>query len=312
MDRVPLSVLLSKALDALSRELDARRGDEMPRVAVWANVLQYLDESGIDQKELARRSRLTKRALPPVLTPLKAGGYVAIENKQVRLTSSGRTASEGWPSMLADGERRWRRRLGAENFTMLRAQLERVVSQFELHHADFPTSYGPSDPRIRGGPGRDWKPTPRPAGSSSGQPITALLSQAVVEFVSDYETVGGPMQWAANVFRFVPDTGVAVSALPDTTWLGKMIHHGFLTVSASKEAVYLSSLSRQLQLRDSYLPTVVAIEDQWRTRFGSDTIEGLRTILERFVRQLDPNDQLPHLLSLSRVWADARWADPAA
>lgn len=305
MDRLPLSALLSKSLDAFSRELDANRDDEMPRLAVWANVLQHLDEDGVGQRELPRLARLSRRALPPVLKPLERSGHIAVEDKRVRLTPLGRGAAEAWPPVLADAERRWRRRFGAPHITSLRRVLDQLVSQFELLHPDFPTQYGPSDPRINGGPGQDWKPVPRAAdATTTAHPVTSLLSQALVEIIMDYDGRAGPLQYAANVFRFVPDKGKAVSELPDTHWLGSMVHHRFVTLSPDKKTVKLTAMTKNL--RGAYVPTLVAIEDERRTRHGTDLIDELRHTLEAIVAGVDANDELPHLMSLSLLWSDAR------
>src|SRR5688500_8353352 len=134
----------------------------MPRLAVWANVLQHVDEDGGGERELPRIARLSRRALPPVLKPLQRSGHIEVADKRVRLTPIGRDATDAWQRLHADAERRWRRRFGAAPITLLRGALERLVPQLELQHPDFPAQYGPADPRINGGPGQDWKPVPRP------------------------------------------------------------------------------------------------------------------------------------------------------
>jgi hypothetical protein len=301
-----LSALLSKTLDAFSRELDTQRDETMPRLALWANVLQHLSQEGVGQRELPRLARLSKRAMPPVLTPLKRSGLITVEDKRVRLTSSGRAAAEAWPPLLADAERRWRRRFGAARITSLRGALEHLVPRFELQHPDFPTQYGPADPRINGGPGQDWKPVPRDADvTAKDQPLTSLLSQALVEITMDYDGRAGPLQFAANVLRFVSDSGTAVDELPDTRWLATMVRHQFLT-SPDETTVRLTALSRKL--RDAYLPTLAGIEGDWRARYGREVVDELRSALEAIVARIDANDELPHLMSLSTLWSAARWS----
>jgi hypothetical protein len=166
MDRLPLSALLSKCLDAFSRELDARRDVGTAGIAQWANVLQHVDEEGIAARDLPRRARLSRRAVPPVLRTLERSGHLEVVDKRVRLTRRGRASVDAWYALHVDAERRWRRRFGAAVITSLRRELEHVVSQFELQHPDFPTQYGTADPRINGGPGQDWKPVHRPPGTT--------------------------------------------------------------------------------------------------------------------------------------------------
>ncbi|MBW3589719.1 MAG: hypothetical protein KY429_09905 [Actinobacteria bacterium] len=307
MDEPPLSVLLSKTLDTFSRDLDAARADGVPPLAVWANVLQHLNEDGVDQRDLPRLARLSKRALPPVLKPLERAGHIAIESKRIRLTPLGRAASELWPGLQVDAERRWRRRFGAARMNSLRRPLELLVSQFDLLHPDFPTQYGPSDPRINGGPGQDWKPVPRAAvTTTTRQSLTSLLSQALVEVAMEYDGRAGPLQFAANVLRFVPDKGIAVSELPDTRWLGTMVHHRFATLSRDAQTVKLTANSKKL--RDAYLPTLVAIEKEWWKRYGKELVDELRGTLDAIVVSVDPKDELPHLMSLSMLWSGAKWS----
>ena len=311
MDSPPLSVLLSKNLEAFSRDLDAARGEGVPPLAVWANVLQHLNEEWVDQRDLPRLARLSKRALPPVLKPLERSGHIAVESKRIRLTPLGRAASESWRRLLADAELGWRRRFGAAHITSLRRALEHLVSKFDLLHPDFPTQYGPADPRINGGPGQDWKPVPRAAVmTSTRQPLTSLLSQALVEVTMEYDGRAGPLQFAANVLRFVPDKGIAVSELPDTYWLPTMIRHKFVRPSADEQTVRLTAGSKKL--RDAYLQTLVVIEDGWRGRYGKEVVDELRSTLDAIVGRVDPGDELPHLMSLSMLWSGAkRWASSA-
>jgi hypothetical protein len=304
---LPLSALLSKTLDAFSRELDAARDDGIPGLSVWADVLQHIDEDWVDERELPRLARLSKRALPPVLKPLQRAGHIEVAAKRVRLTPRGRAAADTWPPLLAVAERRWRRRFGAARITSLRRALEQLVSQLDLQHPDFPTQYGPADPRVNGGPGQDWKPVPRAPGTTTkGQPLTSLLSQALVEATMEYDGRAGPLQFAANVLRFVPDKGAAVSKLPDTYWLATMVRHQFLTLSADEKTVKLTSQSKKL--RDAYMPTLIAIEDEWRKGHGIEVVDGLRSALDAIVAQLDARDELPHLMSFSMLWIGAKWS----
>jgi hypothetical protein len=305
-----LTALLSKTLDALSREVDDDRDEGMPRLAVWATVVQHLDEQGVDERDLPRLARLSKRALPPALKPLQRAGHIAITDKRVRLTPAGRAASDAWPPLLADAERRWRRRFGAARMTSLRRSLEQLASGFELHHPDYPTRYGPADPTVRGGPGKDWKPVPRPPGASTGAPLTSLLSQALVELTADYDGRAGPLAWAANVLRFIPGGDVAVAELSDGGWVPTMARHGFVELSSDRSRVALTPLSRRM--RDAYLPVLATIEDEWSTRYGREVVDALRSALEAIVAVVDPDDQLAHLHSFAALWSDARWGAQVA
>lgn len=303
----PLTELLSKALDAFARDVDGRRDADMPRLSVWANVLQHLDQHGVDQKDLPRLARLSRRALPPALTPLRRSGHITMDAKRIRLTPMGRAATEDWPVLLADAERRWRRQLGAARMTSLRRTLERLVAQLELVHPDFPTQYGPVDPTITGGPGKDWKPVPRtPEVKVKGEPLTALLSQALVGAILSYEPRGGPLQWVV-LLQSVADRGVRIDDLPDTPFVPTMARHGFVKLSSDGQKVHHTPLSKRM--RDGYQAVSAAVEAEWRTRFGDELVDELRQALEAIAQALDPDDELPKLMPLSSLWSDARWAN---
>lgn len=302
-----MTELLSKVLDAFARDVDARRRPDMPRLSVWANVLQHLDEHGRDQKDLPRLSRLSRRALPPALTPLQRSGHITIEAKRVRLTPMGRAAADAWPVLLGDAERRWRRQLGAARLTSLRRALEQLVARFELVHPDFPTQYGPVDPTITGGPGKDWKPVPRnPDVQVQDEPLTSLLSQALVGAIHAYEPMGGPLQWVV-LLQSVADRGTLVRDLPDTPFVPTMARHGFVRLSPDGQRVHHTALSKRM--RDGYGPVSAAVEAGWRKRYGDAAVDLLRKALEPIAGALDPDERLPKLLPLTSLWSDARWAN---
>lgn len=302
--KLPLSVLLSQTLIALTAEFEAEGAGTfpIPTLAMWSNVLQYVDKKGVDQRQLPELARLSKRAIRTAVGVLERSGYVFVEAgpadeaKMVRLTPRGLKAREAWKPLFGIVEKRWKKRFGREEIDKLRGSLESLVSQLEYELSHYPTSYGPADLTITGGPGEDWKFFHREGGGSvSTLPLSALLSQTLVAFSIDYEREASvALAHSANVLRFLRATPQRIKDLPAMP-VGSLRWHGFVVLDKDPtdgrtKRIRLASPGRRA--REAYLPLVKNIERNWQKRYGEATLRTLRASLESLVGQLDSG--LPH------------------
>ena len=149
-----------------------------------------------------------------------------------------------------------------------------------LEYSHYPCGYGAADWRITGGLGVDWKPVRRNATVDTvrGLPLLALLSQALVGFAAEYESrvlsamVVGVYLDACFVHGSLPLVEVPPVLMITGNGKSSLERHGAVQVDRSKR-VTLTPLGRWL--RDTYRPTVEAIESSW------EAAAPLRAALER-------------------------------
>lgn len=98
-------------------------------------VFRHMKESGLRLTEIAGRGNMTKQSAGEVVDDLVALGYVERvpdpddrRAKLVRLTERGEAAQSYGFRLLAEIEKRWGERYGAERVADLRATLEDVVA----------------------------------------------------------------------------------------------------------------------------------------------------------------------------------------
>jgi DNA-binding MarR family transcriptional regulator len=161
-------------------------------------------------------------------------------------------------------------------------------------------------------------------------PLSTLLSQALVAFTMEFDneaerqvTEAGwgrrflvsQVMWA-NLLRFVDDDGVAIRDIPDragfpgtpvkTGWmhgcLAGMERWGYVTIgpapvetrTAPRPDLLVTPTAAGRKARAVWLPLAGVIEERWRTRFGNDAVDQLRTSLVAVVGQV--NVDLPRYL----------------
>jgi DNA-binding MarR family transcriptional regulator len=330
--RLPLSALLSQVLAAHIRDLEqAGDGIPVPSYALWSNVVRLVGDDGVDQRELPRLARLSRRAAQVSLATAERQGWVAVEAdgsrrgaKMVRLTPAGRRAREAWEPRFARVEGDWRERFGDDVIDGLRAALVALVAQLDLELPHHPTGYGPADVSVTGGlyvaptatkppvppHGQDWPPVLRSHPEVEGEgmddqvsdlPLRALLSQALVALAIEFETRRlGSLALGANVVRHLDETPRRLDdlpPLPGVTGTGKSSaeRHGYLIVArdpADPRIKRVRLTARGQELRAGYEPTLASIEDRWCTAYGDDVVDGLRGSLESVTGRLDGD--LPH------------------
>jgi hypothetical protein len=123
-----LTALLTRAL--LVYTIDFERGSELS-LPLGENVVRVL-EDGIDVRDLPLAAGVPKEATSMALTFLTKSGYVTVEEKQVRLTPSGRAAQKASARRHRDVEEQWVERYGAGDIGRLRAALQRVLDDPRL------------------------------------------------------------------------------------------------------------------------------------------------------------------------------------
>ena len=129
-----LSVLLSRALLAFTIEFE-RESDLS--LSVSANVLRVLDDHGVNVRDLAELSGVSKEGISATLTFLEKRGVVVSEpspagrGKAVRLTPQGRESHDAYRRLLAAVEERWRERFGAAAIDAVRSALHALFDRPE-------------------------------------------------------------------------------------------------------------------------------------------------------------------------------------
>ncbi|MHB1488806.1 MAG: hypothetical protein ACYCZM_14900, partial [Acidimicrobiales bacterium] len=72
---LPLSVLLSRALVAFAVEFESKMPPQAPSLAMWSNVLQFVDGDGVTMTELLSRSGLSNAAMKSMVACMERHGW---------------------------------------------------------------------------------------------------------------------------------------------------------------------------------------------------------------------------------------------
>ena len=315
----PLPVLLSHALCAFEDEYRRAQGEDLalPSIGLWANVLRAIPDAGLERRELPARTVISLRGMRAVLRDLERRGWLASEKMgrgacRLRLTAAGRRARDAAPKIVANVERRWRRRFGAGEMTALRAALTDIVRQLDVRWPWWLTGYGPGDASVTGGGhvpgalgppripahGADWPVVLREGAATAGRPpLPALLSETLAAFTADYEWdafgYGAGLGSTSNLLQFVKAAGMTLeeaAARGEVRGNGKagLERHLVVVVEPGRpndgsRRVHLTPKGQRA--RDSHAYLVAAVERDWRRRYGK-AAAALRQALERLDRQL--------------------------
>ncbi|HEX6206689.1 MAG TPA: MarR family transcriptional regulator [Solirubrobacterales bacterium] len=134
---MPLHGLLELAFDAVIEEfLGEMANSEFSDIRLAHGcVFRHMKENGLRLTEIAERGNMTKQSAGEVVDDLVALGYAERapdpddrRAKLVRLTERGEAAQSYGFRLLAEIEKRWGERYGAERIADLRATLEDVVA----------------------------------------------------------------------------------------------------------------------------------------------------------------------------------------
>ena len=139
--------------------------------------------------------------------------------------------------------------------------------------------------------------------------MLALLSRVLLAFAIVFERkLDSSLAICANLVRVLNENGVRVRDLPLLTGVSKeaismalgILQKGrFAIVDHNPTAnrtklIRLTSKGREAQA--AYRQRLAQIEERWRTRFGIDTICGLRASLDRLVTRVTVCDPVIALL----------------
>jgi DNA-binding MarR family transcriptional regulator len=134
---VPFIRLLNSAFDAFRDELSARVADtsyDDIRVSHGC-VFGTIDPDGSRLTDLAERARMTKQSVGEITSDLEQRGYLERvpdpsdgRAKIIRLTERGRSAQALGFELIAEVERDWAERYGAERVAALREALEVITA----------------------------------------------------------------------------------------------------------------------------------------------------------------------------------------
>ncbi|MGD0303002.1 MAG: MarR family winged helix-turn-helix transcriptional regulator [Bryobacteraceae bacterium] len=130
-DELSLPALLSRVLLAFAIEFESESDLSL---AISANVLRVLDETGVRVRDLPLLSGVSKEAISMALGFLKKKSIAVVEPdpagsraKIARLTPKGRAAQDAYHKLVEIIEERWKARFGERSIRVLREQLQRLV-----------------------------------------------------------------------------------------------------------------------------------------------------------------------------------------
>jgi DNA-binding MarR family transcriptional regulator len=136
LKQVPLTGLLGVALDAMLAEFrgqleEAGYGDIRP---THGCVFRFVHGDGMRLTELASAAGIAKQSAGEIVDDLVERGYVERypdpadrRAKLIRLTAKGKEAQATGFGLLAEIERRWAERFGADRLADTRAMLEEIA-----------------------------------------------------------------------------------------------------------------------------------------------------------------------------------------
>ena len=287
-------------------------------LVVWSNLMRFLVEGGVSVRDLGAQALASEEQVKLELGCLERWGFVALRADgaddrpiatrvhrragrvlrdgwgsgrgiragwTVRLTGKGRAASEIWPSLFGEIERRWQSRFGEDTISRLRQILQSLLKEIDL---ELPQGL----PALWDVAGQ--YPTRRER-SSGTLPFVTLLSQLLLTFAVEFDRESSAPLWlCANTLRVVKEQPIAVGDLqrltggsPETSGIGWQIKP-YVTMernpaSSRGQLVRLTPLGRNVQQR--YRELTREIEKRWRAKYGEDKIDRLRNSLqELFLR----------------------------
>ena len=319
----PPYALLAHALLDFNRDFERRASEveEHTSLLVWADFLRVVADDGISVSDLPATARISRRAAQAWLRRSPTNRWVEITAqaprvKIAKLTDAGRRTRDNCEAIAGSTEQAWCAKVGEADAKGARAALEDLVGGLELELAHYPIIYGASDWSVLGGPwvaakpgppripahGADWVPVVRGDGDTvSRLPLAALLSQALMAFLVDYEDrMPFPMAVAALLAQTMPAGAVRLADVPsvlavDGGGRSGLERHGVVNVTGRGDQRVARLTPTGVRIRDAYEPTVDDVERAWRKRYGDETVSELVTALARIDSKL-PSALPDHVL----------------
>jgi DNA-binding MarR family transcriptional regulator len=334
MSAPPLPTLLSKVLVAFTVELDNEFERALPHrttmlgaggpapppsgrpvarpwtvsLAMWLNVMQFVEPDGVPVRVLHERARLRK--LP--LTAMVRWGYITIAPADddtrpkppagdlvVRASAAGRRAQGVWRGLVGDVEERWVSRFGREEIDALREALSSLVARIELPLPAYLPILGYGLRAEIASAGGE-----RPIAGEL--PLPTLLAQVLLAFTLDFERESPvSLAIAANVLRVVGPASIRVRDLPQRSGvsqasismaIGFLQTHGYARIATDPldgRSKTLALTERGREAHDACLERLDVVEREWSARFGSGDVERLGRALTVLVG--DPGESISPL-----------------
>jgi DNA-binding MarR family transcriptional regulator len=278
-------------------------GPWLVSLVMWSNCMRFVGEEGLRVGELEALARTKTN-----LHGMERWGYITVDRNPDKIrpksprsawvlsaTPKGQKAREIWRPLFGSIEKRWQARFGEDEIAQLRESLWALISQFEVELPDCLPILGYG--LYSRGPDQ-LKPAPETHADdeASRLPLLALLSRVLLAFAIVFERkLDSSLAICANLVRVLNENGVRVRDLPLLTGVSKeaismalgILQKGrFAIVDHNPTAnrtklIRLTSKGREAQA--AYRQRLAQIEERWRTRFGIDTICGLRASLDRLV-----------------------------
>jgi len=167
--------------------------------------------------------------------------------------------------------------------------------------------YGTADARVLGGVavaakagppripahGTDWVPVVRAGdGGVKDLPLHALISQALVAFMVDFESVVHfPMGMAAGLRRTLPDGAVPFADVPrvlEVNGSGKsaLERHGVVRVTGRGDRRVVTLTESARRLANAYDGILADVTAHWRERYGGGVVDSLAAVLSQVDEQV--------------------------
>jgi predicted transcriptional regulator len=125
---------------ALER-LEDSRSPQLPSLAMFANVLQFVPNEGIGEKQLRSLCGVARPTLQTMLDCLKRHGWISIrDDGLVRLTPRGSGVVRAFPDANEAVEREWEAHLGTDIIATLRRALEAACTRLPRDSTQYPVT----------------------------------------------------------------------------------------------------------------------------------------------------------------------------
>jgi hypothetical protein len=319
-----LSRLLVAHTIELDNEFERRLAEtgHSPRIVslvMWSNFLRFVGD-GITVLELPEATQLPRSrvlstlggmerwryvfvAPPPAERPadVKRDGFGSARGLQsdwvVRPTPAGRAAQELWPPLFGVIDERWRQRFGVEAVEVLRGSLASIVARLEEGLPEYLPIVAGTD-GMGAGLSSARATTGRGTTASDDGRLSVLLSRVLLAYTLDFEARSElSLPLSANFVRVLDEAGVLVGDLPLATGVSKeatsmaltfLTKTGYVAVAGTSAREKRARLTAKGGAAQQGLPGLhVAIEEDWRKRFGPDDVGRLRSALQSLLEQRD-------------------------
>ena len=317
--RLSLAALLSQALIAFTLDFDhefkrktANAHLSPPSLAMWSNIMQFLDKEGLDEYQLPALAGIPKEIVHSMVACLERHGWVNVElastasrARLIRLTQRGQECEELWQPLLSVVEQHWKAQFGKDEIDTLRKSLEAFVSQLDVELPHYPMFSANAA----------WRTFLKSNKSSFGTalrlPLSVLLSQTLIAFTIEFERrienskdLSDFLAIYSNVMRFLGEEGLPIRQIPVLSGIWKPVisilvnklerlHWVVVESDQTDSRTKLVRLTQQgRKMHDACQRLLTDVEQDWKVQFGEDEINSLRKSLEALVSQF--NVELPH------------------